>query len=77
MSAQSHKYMCNVINRNIFFNLMKKLFSFKVIKLNKLILKLSPVLYLNQINIFLKQINTVKAMDQSDRVTKLYIYLFM
>ena len=50
MSAQSHKHMSNVMNRNIFFNLKKKLSSFKVIKLNKLFLKFLLVLYLNQIN---------------------------
>ena len=60
MSVQSHKYMCNVINRNIFLKLKKKLSSFKVIKLNKLFLKFLPVLYLNQINIFLNQINNVE-----------------
>ena len=36
MSVQSHKYMCNVINRNIFFDLKKNLSPFKEIKLNKL-----------------------------------------
>ena len=53
MSVQSHKYMYNVINRNIFFNLNKKLSSFKVIILNKLFLKFLPIFYLNQINIFI------------------------
>ena len=57
---QSHRYMCNLINRNIFFILKKKLSSFKVIKLNKLFLKFLPVLYLNQISIFFNQINNVK-----------------
>ena len=33
MSVQSHKYMCNVINRNIVFNLKKKLSLFKVMEL--------------------------------------------
>ena len=37
----------------IFFNLKKKLSSFKVIKLNNLFLIFLPVLYLNQKNIFL------------------------
>ena len=60
MPVQSHKNMCNVINRNIYFNLKKKLSSFKVIKLNKLFLKFSKVLYLNEINIFLNQINNIK-----------------
>ena len=59
MSVQSHKYMRNVINRNMFFNLMKKWTSFKVIKLNKLFLMFFPVLYLNQMNIFFNQINNV------------------
>ena len=59
MNVQSHKYMCNVINKNIFFSLKKKLSLFKVIKLNKLFLNFSPELYLNQINIFFNQINDV------------------
>ena len=50
MFVQTHKCMCNVINRNIFLNEKKKLSSFKVIKLNKLFLKFFPVFYLNQIN---------------------------
>ena len=60
MSVQSHKYRCNLININIFFNLMKKLSSFEVIKLNKLFLKFLLVLYLNWINIFFNQINNVE-----------------
>ena len=52
--------MCNLINRNIFFNLKKKLSSFKVIKLNKLFPKFLSVLYLNQITIFLNHMNNVK-----------------
>ena len=63
MSVQSHKYMCNVINRNIFSNLNKKLSLFKVIKLNKVFLKFLPVLYMNQINIFLNQINDKKIIS--------------
>ena len=59
MSAYSHKYMCNVINRNTFFNFKKKISSFKVMKLSTLFLKFLPVLYLNWINIFLNQINNV------------------
>ena len=52
--------MCTVINRNIFINLKKKLSSSKVLKLNKLFLKFPPVLYSNQINTFINQINNVK-----------------
>ena len=48
-----------MIDRNILFNLKKKLSSFKIIKLNKLFLKFVPVLYLNQINISWNQINNV------------------
>ena len=47
------------------FNLKKKFSSFKVIKLNKLFLNFLPVLYLNQINIFLNQINNVEKMISS------------
>ena len=51
--------MCNVINRNIFYNLKKILSSIKVIKLNELFLKFLPVLYFNQKNILLYQITNV------------------
>ena len=52
---------CVMLNkRNIFFNLKKKLSSFKVIRINKLFIKFLSVFYLNQINIFLNQINNVK-----------------
>ena len=43
-----------------FFDLNKKLSSFKVIKLNKLFLKFLIVLYLNEKNILLNQINNVE-----------------
>ena len=56
------QYMHNVIHRNILFNLKKKLSSFKVIKLNKLFLEFLPILYLNQKNIYLNQINNSKQM---------------
>ena len=52
--------MRNVIHKNIFFNLKKKLSSFKVIKLYKWVLKFFPVLYLNQKDFFSNQINNVK-----------------
>ena len=54
--------MFNVISKNIFSNLKKKLFLFKVIKLNKLFLKFSPVLYLNQINNVKTIISFIKKM---------------
>ena len=53
--------MSNVINKNIFFDLKKKLSSFKVTKLNKLFPKFLPVLYLNQINIFSNRINNFES----------------
>ena len=42
--------MRDVIHRNIFFNLKKKISSFKVIKLNKLFPVFLPVLHLNKKN---------------------------
>ena len=52
--------LLNVIHRNIFLNLKKKLFLFIAIKLNKVFLKFLSVLYSNKKNIFLNQINNVK-----------------
>ena len=53
-------YTRNVIHRNILINLKKKFSSFKVIELMKIFLEFLPVLYLNQKNIILNQMNDVE-----------------
>ena len=54
------QWMHNVIHRNNFFNMKKKFSLFKVIKLNKLFPEFLPILYFNQKNIYLNQINNAK-----------------
>ena len=56
----SHKSTCVMWSREIFSLIKKKLSFLKLMKFNKVFLKFSPVLYLNQINVFLNQINNVK-----------------